>query len=130
MSGGQPRGFLQMCADRRFHSEVEEKFQEATGLPATGYWIEATAGGAPAIDSTKTADYAYAHGARQMGWAAHGSNCGGFPGVGDGQMRVSLEKTVKTRMERYPDAQHFQIFSVEKEDGSPETVIGKVENNK
>lgn len=106
-------GFLQMCADQRFHAAVERKFREATGLSETDCWIEATAGGAPAIEEPKTADYAYTHGARVMGWAAHGSNCGGFPGVADGQMREKLDVAVGERQARYPDATHYKIFSNE-----------------
>lgn len=111
----QKLGFLQMCADRRFHHEVERKFQETTGLSETDYWIEATAGGTPAIEDPKTADYAYTHGARVMGWAAHGSNCGGYPEVNDEDMRKKLKAAVEQRQPRYPDATHYKIFSDESE---------------
>lgn len=110
-----------MCADRRFHTAIEKTFREATGLSETGYWIEATAGGAPAISDFKTADYAYAHGVRIMGWAAHGSSCGGFPGVNNEDMRKKLETAVDQRKLRYPDVAHFKIFSTE-----TETIIDKV----
>lgn len=104
-----------MCADRRFHSKVEEEFRHLTGLLATEYWIEATAGGAPAVENPKTADYAHAHGARIMGWAAHGSGCGGFPGVSDEEIREKLAKVIEERKTRYPDATHFRIFSTDEE---------------
>lgn len=112
-----------MCADRRFHAEVEEKFRGATGLSETDYWIEATAGGASAIENPKTADYAYAHGAKIMGWAAHGSGCGGFPEVNDKDIREKLNKVVEDRKERYSDAVHYRIFSVEKPEGMMETSV-------
>jgi len=114
-------GFLQMCADRRFHAEVERKFREATGLSEADYWIEATAGGAPAISDSKSADYVYTHGARVMGWAAHGSNCGGSPGVSDKNMEARLDETIRDRQSRYPDATHYKIFST-----GTETTIEKV----
>lgn len=115
-----------MCADRRFHSQVEEMFREATGLSETDYWIEATAGGSPAIEDPKTANYAHSHGARIMGWAAHGSNCGGYPEVGDEDMRKKLGSVVEQRQTRYPAATHFKIFSTESNKGEPQTTIEKV----
>lgn len=118
MDTGKKLGFLTMCADRRFHEQAEKKFQELTGLHSEEYWIEAAAGGAPGIESTKTADYAYHHGARAMGWAAHGDTCGGFPDVGTEEMRKKLMESIKIRKERYPDAIHYFIFSTEeKTDG-------------
>jgi hypothetical protein len=107
-------GFLQMCADKRFHAQVEEKFRQLTGLAQDEYWIEATAGGAPAISTDVTADYAHQHGAVIMGWAAHGDHCGGFPGVSDSDMNGKLDAVIHIRKSRYPDAQHFRIFSTEK----------------
>lgn len=108
-------GFLQMCADRRFHAKMEEEFRRLTGLSETDYWIEATAGGAPAISDPKTADYADSHGARFMGWAAHGTNCGGFPGISDESMEARLDETIRDRQSRYPDATHLKIFSTDQE---------------
>lgn len=102
-----------MCADRRFHARVEEKFRQLTGLAETDYWIEARAGGASGVREPKTANYAYEHGVRLMGWANHGSNCGGFPGVSDEEMKQKLEEVIKDRQERYPEATHFKIFSTE-----------------
>ncbi|MDQ4125742.1 MAG: hypothetical protein M3134_09110, partial [Actinomycetota bacterium] len=67
------RGFLQLCADRRYHRLTMEEFEARTGLGPDDYWIEATAGGAAAFGgSTATAAFAYANGARIMGWAGHG----------------------------------------------------------
>lgn len=115
-----------MCADCRFHAEVERKFREATGFSETDYWIEATAGGSPAVGDTKTADYAYAHGAKKMGWAAHGSGCGGFPGVNDEVIRGKLDEVIEDRIKRYSDAAHYRIFSVEKPEGITDTSVGMV----
>jgi hypothetical protein len=108
-------GFIQMCADKRFHAIVEAKFQEITGLKPDEYWIEATAGGSPAVKSSTTTDYAHAHGALIMGWAAHGSHCGGYPDVSDAQMSAKLDEVIKDRRLRYPDAIHYRIFSSETE---------------
>jgi hypothetical protein len=42
------RGFLQLCADRRFHKCIQERFQEDAELEAPDqYWIHADAGGTP-----------------------------------------------------------------------------------
>lgn len=108
-------GYLAMCADRRFHAKAEEEFRKLTGLSENGYWIEARAGGASGITDYTTADYAYQHGARLMGWANHGSGCGGFPGFSDEEMRQKIEEVAKNRKERYPEAVHFKIFSTEEE---------------
>jgi len=114
MEQGKRLGFLTLCADRRFHKKAEEKFQELTGLEPEEYWIEAAAGGTPGIETAKTADYAYGHGgARLMGWAAHGDNCGGFPGVTTEEMEEKLLKAIEKRKKQYPQARHFRIFSTE-----------------
>ena len=128
MKEEQPKkfGFLQMCADRRFHTEVEEKFRAKTNLGRNDYWIEARAGGAPAIKDRTTADYAHNRGAKYMGWAAHGSTCGGFKEANDEEMRKKLEETIVERRKRYPDASHYRIFSVELISGETETTIEEV----
>ena len=104
-------GFLQLCADRRFHRATMLAFEEATGLEPTAYWIEALSGGAPGQAlRTRALDLAHRKGARLMGWAAHGDDCGGFPGVADDRMRAMLETTVARRRVEYPDAEHFAFF--------------------
>ena len=107
------RGFLQLCADRRYHRNTMLAFEELTGLGFDDYWIEAAAGGAPAsVARTRTADYAYEHGAVHMGWAAHGDGCGGFPGLPDEQLLEMLHRTVARRASEFPNARHYALFGV------------------
>jgi hypothetical protein len=105
-------GFLQLCADRRFHRATILEFERLTGLASDEYWIEARAGGAPSwSDNTKTARYAYGEGARFMGWAAHGDSCGGFPGVSNEELRRKVERTMRGRAEEFPQAEHLALFA-------------------
>ena len=109
---GQRLGFLQLCADRRFHRLTMEAFEEAAGLSPTAYWIEAVAGGAPAVAlRTRAAELARARGATVMGWAAHGDGCGGFPQADDARIRAMLETTVARRRLEYPQAEHLVFFA-------------------
>jgi len=114
-------GIVTMCADKRFHRLVEEKFRELTGLGAESYWIQATAGGAPAIVENglfTTTDYAYVHGARHMGWAGHGDTCGGYHDVSTEDMEKKTEALMALVKQKYPEATHYQIFSTnEKTEG-------------
>ncbi len=105
-------GFLQLCADRRFHRAVMSAFEDATGLGCDRYWIEATAGGAPALETfTTTARFAYDNGARMMGWAAHGDACGGFPGLDDDEIEAKLEAAALARATELPTAEHWTLFA-------------------
>ena len=105
-------GFLQLCADRRFHRLTMVEFEQLTGLGEGDYWIEARAGGAPSwSDNTKTARYAYGEGARFMGWAAHGDSCGGFPGVSNDELRQKVEGTLESRAGEFPEAEHIALFA-------------------
>ena len=109
--GEQRLGFLQLCADRRFHRATMLAFEEATGLAPTAYWIEAASGGAPGQAlRTRALEHAHRQGARVMGWAAHGDGCGGFPDVGDDRLRAMLETTLARRRVEYPDAEHLAFF--------------------
>src|SRR5437016_9297253 len=68
-------GFLQLCADRRFHRCLQEQFQKDTGVNTPeDYWIHADAGGTPKMECQRTApDYCYYDKkVRLMGWSAHG----------------------------------------------------------
>jgi len=106
------RGFLQLCADRRFHLKVMEAFEELADLDPTEYWIEARAGGAPSwADNTKVSRLAYHEGAAHMGWAAHGDQCAGFPGESNADMRTKLERTVRKRASEFPRASHYGLFA-------------------
>jgi hypothetical protein len=108
-------GFLQLCADRRYHRPTIVAFEKVTGLAADQYWIEAAAGGAPSWSGSSTVGaLAYGAGARVMGWAAHGDDCLGFPDRTNGQLRRMLEQTVGERARDFPEAAHFVLFG---EDG-------------
>lgn len=118
------RGFLQLCADRRFHLKVMKAFEELAALESTGYWIEARAGGAPSwADSTDAGRLAYSEGAAHMGWAAHGDECGGFPGESNEAMRTKLEQTVRDRASEFPLAAHYGLFA----HGDMVAVVARIE---
>ena len=105
-------GFLQLCADRRFHRTTMAAFEAETGLGPDGYWIEATAGGAPMLGSfTTTARFAYENGARVMGWAAHGDACGGFPGLSTDEIAAKLEAAARETANELPEAEHWMLFA-------------------
>lgn len=110
-----PLGFLQLCADRRFHRRTMDAFEEAASLGSSDlYWIEASAGGAAGFDDvTVTARFAHDNGARKMGWAAHGTGCGGFPGSSDDEVKGALKAQTAKRVEEFPDAEHWFIFATE-----------------
>lgn len=105
-------GFLQLCADRRYHRKTMEAFERATNLRPDQYWIEATAGGAAAFDApTATASFAYEQGARLMGWATHGDRCGGFPGAGDDEMKAKGRAAAGGRARDFPESRHWTLFA-------------------
>lgn len=113
---GEPEpalGFLQLCAERRFHRAVMEAFERETGLRPQEYWIEARPGGAPSWpDNTKGARIAHRAGARLMGWAAHGDVCLGFPGESDGSLRRKLLRVAELRAAEFPQAAHLALFAL------------------
>src|ERR1700759_2628849 len=99
-------GFLQLCADRRFHRCIQEQFQRDAGLSSSEYyWIHADAGGTPKMADLRTApNYCYHDKkVRLMGWSAHGNICGGFkPGTTDDVIRQALFETAENKVEEYP----------------------------
>jgi hypothetical protein len=110
------RGFLQLCSDRRFHRAIMLAFEEATGLAADDYWIEARPGGAPSwADNTRASRLAHRNGAVFMGWAAHGDGCLGFPGEASERVADRLVKTLRKRAEEFPKATHIGLFAHGKE---------------
>lgn len=121
-------GFLQMCADRRFHPLIQQQFKKDANLSSReDYWIHADAGGTPKMAKQNvTPDYCYkTKGVRLMGWAAHGDNCGGFgDGVEDIVIRRALCETMQGKVKEYPEAKHFIYFAtIYKEQGKEETVL-------
>ena len=121
-------GFLQLCADRRFHRCIQERFQKDAGLQSPEeYWIHADAGGTPKMECQRTApDYCYYDKqVRLMGWSAHGDGCGGFgPNVPDSVIRQALIVVWRRKTEEYPEARHFVYFAtLIKEGDAEETVV-------
>ena len=116
MAGEERLGFLQLCAERRFHRKVMEAFERAAGLAPDRYWIEARPGGAPSwTDNTRAARLAYRNGATHMGWSAHGDVCLGFPRKSTAELRRMLEKTARARAREFPRASHYLVFATDQE---------------
>ena len=117
----ETRGFLQLCADRRFHRCLQDRFEEDTGLESPDlYWIHADAGGTPKMECARTApDYCYYDKyVRLMGWSAHGDNCGGFgDGVPDDEIQRALLVTALRKIEEYPKATHYVYFATTVNEG-------------
>ncbi|HEY0365289.1 MAG TPA: hypothetical protein VGC73_02380 [Pyrinomonadaceae bacterium] len=120
-------GFLQLCADRRFHRLIQDQFQKDARLPTPeDYWIHADAGGTPKMECARTApDYCYhTKGARKMGWSAHGDNCGGFgSNVPDDVIKQALLVIARRKVEEYPDAEHFIYFATTIKEGDAEEAV-------
>ena len=108
------RGFLQLCADRRFHELLQRQFRSDAGFSATeDYWVHADAGGTPMMGESKvTPDYCYYdNDVRLMGWSAHGDKCGGFGDeVKDDVIKQALCETMQKNVKDYPEAKHFIYF--------------------
>lgn len=120
-------GFLQLCADRRFHTCLQNQFQKDANLDSSlAYWIHADAGGTPAMAHLTTApDYCYydKH-VKFMGWSAHGDGCGGFPDQPDEVIRQALIEVAAEKIKLYPKATHFVYFAtMRKEKDAPEEMV-------
>jgi len=120
-------GFLQLCADRRFHQAIQQRFQGDAGLISPEhYWIHADAGGTPKMECQRTApDYCYyTKKVRLMGWSAHGNICGGFgDDVPDDVIRRALYVVARRREEDYPEASHYIYFATIVKDGEGERAV-------
>lgn len=122
------KGFLQLCADRRFHKLLQQEFKKDAKLTSReDYWIHADAGGTPKMECQRvTPDYCYYNKkVRLMGWSAHGDGCGGFgEDVADIVIRRALCETMQGKVKKYPEAKHFIYFvTVYREQGTEETVV-------
>jgi len=121
------RGFLQLCADRRFHRSIQELFQADAKLKSPeDYWIHADAGGTPKMAHLTIApNYCYhTMRVRLMGWAAHGNICGGFkPGTSDKVIKRELLDTMEKKVKEYPKAKHFIYFATTKKKGDAEEAV-------
>lgn len=108
------KGFLQLCADRRFHSLIQQEFKKDAKLSSReDYWIHADAGGTPKmVDQRVTPDYCYINKrVRLMGWSAHGDGCGGFgEEVPDDVIMAALCKSMQVNVKKYSLAKHFIYF--------------------
>lgn len=105
-------GYLRRCIDRRFGAKTRTAFEKVTGLGPDDYWDEAYPGGTALPAPTNGADLAAEHGASIFGWQAHGSKCGGQPGVGDSEIQDRLNAQIAQLKKRYP-GHHFRIFATE-----------------
>jgi hypothetical protein len=121
------RGFLQVCADRRFHKLIQQEFKKDAGLDSReDYWIHADAGGTPKMEGQRvTPEYCYGpKRVRLMGWSAHGDKCGGFgEHVKDEVIKQALCETMQRNVKLYREAKHF-IYFVTIENG--ETVLSRM----
>ena len=121
------RGFLQLCADRRFHKLIQQEFKKDAGLTSReDYWIHADAGGTPKMECQRvTPNYCYNDKeVRLMGWSAHGDKCGGFgEHVKDEVIKQALCETMQWNVRAYREAKHF-IYFVTIENG--ETVVSRM----
>jgi len=114
-------GYLRSCMDRRYVHEARTVFEKMTGLGVTEYWHESYPGGS-ALPTDETGErYASEHGVSVWGWAAHGSGCGGQPGVSDEEIGKRLAEVVSEKKKMY-SGDHYKIFSTELR-----TTIEKVE---
>jgi hypothetical protein len=124
------RGFLQLCADRRFHSCLQREFITDAGLSThEDYWIHADAGGTPTMaKQTVTPNYCYHDKkVRLMGWSAHGDNCGGLPNLPDHKIQQLLCETMQGKVKDYPEATHFIYFvTIIREQDKEETVLHRM----
>jgi hypothetical protein len=120
-------GFLQLCADRRFHRCIQEQFQKDAQLKSPEeYWIHADAGGTPKMECQRTApDYCYYDKKVQlMGWSAHGKICGGFgPNVPDEVIRQALVVVWRRKRDDYPKAKHYVYFATTIGEGEAEETV-------
>jgi hypothetical protein len=126
---GEPdvAGYLQLCADRRFHRCIQDQFEADAGLNSSEeYWIHADAGGTPKMECQRTApDYCYYDkGVEWMGWSAHGNVCGGFgPNVPDDVIQRALDVVARRKVEEYPNATHLVYFVTLRKEGDAEEAV-------
>lgn len=107
------KGYLSVCMDRRFWKLAADAFTEKTGLALTDFWLETNPGGANTQANPTGEDYAAHHGAEVFGWGAHGSTCGGQPGVSDEESKARLLKKIEEKKAKFPDRKHYGLFLTE-----------------
>lgn len=104
------KGYLNVCMDKRFWKKAADAFAEKTGLTLTDFWLETNPGGVNTLINPTGEDYAAGHGAQVFGWGAHGSNCGGQPGVSDEDSKKVLLQKIEEKKAKHPSAKHYGIF--------------------
>lgn len=107
------KGYLSMCMDKRFWEKAAKAFSDKTGLSTTDFWLETNPGGANTQTNPLGEDYAAANGAEIFGWGAHGSHCGGQPGVSDEESKARLLVKIAEKKAKFPDKKHYGIFLTE-----------------
>lgn len=107
------KGYLNFCMDKRFWQKATEMFARETGISETDFWLVTNAGGANTMSDPLGEDYAASHGATVFGWGAHGSTCGGQPGVSDAESKERLLKVIEEKKVKFPDATHYGLFLTE-----------------
>lgn len=107
------KGYLNVCMDKRFWKKATELFSEKTGLSMTDFWVETNPGGVNTLENMTGQDYAAGHGAEIYGWGAHGSNCGGQPGVSDEASKAKLMERLEEKKAKFPGKRHFGLFLTE-----------------
>lgn len=107
------KGYLSTCMDKRFWKKAADAFALKTGMDLTDFWVETNPGGPNTQVNPLGEDYATHHGAEILGWASHGSNCGGQPGVSDEDSKAILLKKIEEKKAKFPDKKHFGIFLTE-----------------
>jgi hypothetical protein len=104
------KGYLNVCMDKRFWKKATDLFARETGLGMTDFWVETNPGGANTKADVVGEDFAASSGATIMGWGAHGSHCGGQPGVSDDESKARLLKKIEEKKLKFPQAKHCGLF--------------------
>jgi hypothetical protein len=107
------KGYLSTCMDKRFWKQAAEMFAGETGMEMTDFWLETNPGGVNTQANPTGEDYAAGHGAQVMGWGAHGSNCGGQPGMSDEESKSILMTKIEEKKAKFPDKKHYGLFITE-----------------
>lgn len=107
------KGYLNVCMDKRFWKKAVDVFMEKSGLEITDFWLETNPGGVNTLENMTGQEYAAGHGATTFGWGAHGSNCGGQPGVSDEESKARLQKKIEEKKSKFPEGKHYGLWLTE-----------------
>jgi hypothetical protein len=109
---GSSTGYLRKCMDKRFGKATRDAFEKISGLGPLNYWLESYPGGAAVSTNSTGCSYAASHGATIFGWQAHGSGCGGQPGISDEEIQKRLDAEIAKRKAEFPGT-HYRIYCTE-----------------